>query len=120
MLKLSTLFLFISLATTYPTEISKTNQNKGSIKGVVSNEHEQGISNALIYLKKDNELIKVSTSDSLGLYEFSSLKADTYSINVSYVGYFKKEIKDIIVDKLEKEIDIKMKELRCIHGNHTH
>ncbi len=119
MSQISTLLLLLSLSVFHPTELNKTKKHKGSIEGIISNEHEHAIPNALIYLKKEDELIKVTTSDSLGEYKIASVKAGTYSISVSYVGYFKKEIKGITVGKGKKELDIKMKELRCTHG-HTH
>lgn len=116
MSQISILLLFLSFSTMSPTELDKTEKPTGYIEGVISNEHNHPIPNALIYLKKDSELIKVATSDSIGLYKISSVKADTYSISVSYVGYFKKEIKNITIGKGKKEVDIKMKELRCKHG----
>lgn len=120
MLQINSLLLFLALSIFNPTKINKPKKYKGSIEGFILNEHNQAVQNALIYLNKNTELIKVTTSDSLGKYEIKSIKPDTYTISVSYVGYYKKEIENITVDKTKKEIDIKMKELRCTHGDHVH
>lgn len=119
MLHFSTIFLFLSLAAFQPAELNQTEKANGSIEGVISNEHGHPIENALIYLNKESKLINIATSDTLGRYKFSAVKPDTYTINVSYVGYFKKEISKVTIGKGKKEIDITMKELRCKHG-HTH
>jgi protocatechuate 3,4-dioxygenase beta subunit len=117
MFQFSTLFLLIALVASTPAEINENNQHEGSIKGVIINEHNTPIENALIYLNKEDKLIKVTTSDTLGNYEFNSVKTGTYSIKVSYVGYFKKEIKSVLVGEGKEELNITMKELRCTHGH---
>jgi len=119
MLYFHTIFLLFSFSIAQPSELNQKEVEIGSIEGVISNEHGHPISNALIYLNKENKLIKVATSDTLGLYKFPSVKPNSYTLNISYVGYFKKEIKDVIVGDGKKEVDITMKELRCKHG-HAH
>jgi hypothetical protein len=117
MVQFSSFFLLLSLSILNPIESNDKDKNESSIKGVIVNEHDTPIENALIYLNKEEELIKVTTSDTLGKYEFTEVQQDTYTISVSYVGYFKKEIKNIAAGKGKKEIDITMKELRCTHGH---
>lgn len=116
MLHLSTIFLFLSFSMINPSQVK---EHRGIVEGTISNEHGTAIQNALIYLQKDNELIKVTTSDSIGAYKITSIKEDIYSVSVSYVGYFKKEIKNVVVGKNKIELEIKMKELRCTHGGHN-
>ncbi len=117
MFQFSSLFLLLFLSGFLPSELNEKNKTDGSIQGVIINEHNTPIENALIYLNKEDELINVTTSDTLGVYKFINVPKDTYTINVSYVGYFKKEIKDVMVSDGKKEIDITMKELRCTHGH---
>ena len=116
MTNLSTLFLLFTLTSFQPKQTQQA-KAKGAIVGVITNEHADPIINALVYLKKEQELIKVTTTDTLGNYQFLDLKPNTYSINVSYVGYYKKNINDLEVDKGKKKLDITMRELRCTHGH---
>lgn len=119
MLNFSSIFLFLTLATFQYGDINfqEKNEDKGSIKGVITNEHSTPIQNALIYLNREDKLINVTTSDTLGRYNFTAIKEDTYTVSVSYVGYFKKEIKNVVISDGKKELDITMKELRCTHGH---
>jgi len=120
MIQFSSLLIFLTLGTLQTTSLRQTEEKKASIEGSITNEHGHPIENALLYLNKENKLIKVATSDTLGQYKFVSVLPDNYSIKISYVGYFKKEIKNIKVrEGAKEELNITMKELRCKHG-HTH
>ena len=60
-----------------------------TITGLVKDEQGKTLSGASVALKriKDSSVVKLAVSNQAGKYEFLTIAAGTYFINVSYVGH---------------------------------
>ena len=75
-----------------------------TISGIILNEKKQPIEFANITLFKTNDSLPIATtlSDSLGVFKFSNLGENNYSIEISYLGYITDTIKNIsIKDRID-------------------
>ena len=80
----------------------------GIISGMVWDENQQPISyaNVLLLNPEDSSLIKGTITDSIGLYRFENIKARSYLISVSMIGY--KTIFEGPLQLDEKEANFKL------------
>ena len=63
-----------------------------TITGTVKDDQGKILSGASVALKKftDSSLVKLAITNSSGRYEFSAMQADSYFVNVSYIGHVQK------------------------------
>ena len=88
-----------------------TPSGKGSISGDVIDVDGNPIDSAKISLKgKKTKVLKKTTSDEEGLFEFQDLDADTYTIKVLKKGY-KRGIQKVRLEKGEDaDVEIELEE----------
>lgn len=78
------LFLFLISTTSLLAQ-----EKSGKISGVIKDESGKGVEAATVTLNrsKDGKLVKVTVSNKAGGFEFEKLADDTYTINISAVGF---------------------------------
>lgn len=85
-----------------------TYAQKTSIKGNVTDENNQPIIGAMVYLK--NTIRQAQTNEN-GSYVLKSIEKGKYTLVVDYLGYVAQEIEFDIADKEVKTMDVSLKEL---------
>lgn len=88
-------------------------QNGGIIRGVVSDgKTPLEFANAFVVSSKDTtKVLKLSTSDSLGRFEFENVPYGNYILKFALIGYSSKRV-PLVVDSLHSLIDLSVLQLK--------
>ncbi|TAG06850.1 MAG: TonB-dependent receptor [Cytophagia bacterium] len=100
-------------------------QNTTNISGNIIDEDKKSIpfANVILRQTKDNQLIKVAVTDTLGRFEFENINEGEYHLNINYVGFkdFKSENitlikqKNTIIPTITLELSGTLKEVTIVY-----
>lgn len=110
MLKIITISLVFASLSSFAIHKPNTVNTKCSIYGKVSDKsNAEAIPFANVALYKQDSLVAKATTDMTGSYCFKNIAEGKYKVNSIYIGYTKKEIKNILVKTGSSlKIDIEM------------
>lgn len=108
----ATLLILIALLSTNWTKATDSNAAplaEAEISGTLMDETSQKpveYASIILFNMTDSSLAGGCISDSLGKFRIKELKKGNYKVVISYVGYGKTEIKDIVISSARQHIDL--------------